>query len=187
MSRTGSALTMALVGMGLSLSLGLALQAAGAQAPALHTRSVLGGRVTLLIPRGFEPMSTELLVRKYPSANRPNLVYSNSATTINVALEHTAHHLPATQLAAAHQSIRSTFQQMYPSAEWFRSEIRAINGRQFFLLDLRTPAADTAIRNILVGTSLDDRLLMISFNVTRALEPEWLPSGNRIIESIAVK
>ena len=76
---------------------------------------------------------------------------------------------------------------LYPSAEWFRSEIRTINGRQFFLLDLRTPAIDTEVRNILLGTSLDDRFLLMSFNVTKELEKEWLPTGNKIVESITVK
>jgi hypothetical protein len=182
-TQTGSTMVTALAGV----CLVLALDAVRAQAPVLETKSLLEGRVTLLIPRGFEPMSAELLVRKYPSANRPNLVYSNAATTINVALEHTVHRIQPAQLAAAHQSIRTTFSSAYPSAEWFRSEVRAINGRQFFLLDVRTPAVDTIVRNIIVGTSLDDRLLMVSFNVTKALEGEWLAAGNRIIESITVK
>jgi hypothetical protein len=165
----------------------LAIDAVRAQAPVFDTKSLLKGRVSLLIPRGFEPMSAELLVRKYPSANRPNLVYSNAATTINVALEHTIHRVPPAELAAVHQAMRSTLGNVYPSAEWFRSEIRVINGRQFFLLDVRTPAVDTVVRNLMVGTSLDDRLLMVSFNVTKALEGEWLAAGNRIIESITVK
>jgi hypothetical protein len=54
-------------------------------------------------------------------------------------------------------------------------------------MELRTPAIDTEIRNIMLGTSLEDRLLLISFNVTTELEGEWLPTANRIIESVRVK
>ena len=92
-----------------------------------------------------------------------------------------------TALDAAHKSVNATFKNLYPSAQWFRSEVRPINGRQFFLMELRTPAIDTEVRNLIVGTSLDDRLLMITFNVTKALEADWMPIGNKIIESIAIK
>jgi hypothetical protein len=165
------------------------VRAAGvsAQQPVLERKTLLGGKVSLLMPSDFAPMGEELMRRKYPSSYRPGLVFTNKATTINVALDHTVHALPANQLAAAYESMRSAMKNMHPSAAWFRQEIRRINGREFFLLELRTPAIDTEIRNIMVGTSLDDRLLMITFNVTKALETQWLPTGNKIIESIAVQ
>jgi hypothetical protein len=157
-----------------------------AQEPAMKQMSLLDGKVSLLMPSQLTPMSTERLIEKYPNANRPSVVYTNPRASVNVALDHTAHRLPVGQLAAAHESVRTTFKNLYPSAEWFRSEMRKINGRAFFLIELRTPAIDTEVRNIIVGTSVDDRLLMISFNVTKALEKEWLPTGNKVIESIAV-
>jgi hypothetical protein len=30
-------------------------------------------------------------------------------------------------------------------------------------------------------------MLVITFNVIKTLEPQWLPAGNKIIESIVVK
>jgi hypothetical protein len=81
----------------------------------------------------------------------------------------------------------TTFKKLHPSAEWFRSEVAKINGREFLVLELRTPAIDTEVRNIILGTSVDERLLMISFNVTKELEKEWLPAGRKIVESIKIK
>jgi hypothetical protein len=158
-----------------------------AQEAALERKAVLGGKVSVLVPHDFMPMSQEMLNVKYPSSNRPSLVYTNPRASINIALDHKAMSLPADQLAAAHQSVASAMKNLYPSAQWFRNEIRTINGRQFFLVDLRTPAIDTEVRNIILGTSLDDRLLLISFNVTRALEKDWMPTGYKIVESIVVK
>lgn len=158
-----------------------------AQQPVLERKALLGGKVSLLMPSDFTPMSEELMRRKYPSSYRPGLVYTNAATTINVALEHTVHVVAANQLASAFEAMRGAMKNMHPSAVWFRNEIRQINGREFFLMEMRTPAIDTEVRNIIVGTSLDDRLLMVTFNVTKSLEAQWLPTGNKIIESIAVK
>jgi hypothetical protein len=154
---------------------------------ALAQQSVLDGRVSLLIPATFKPMSEEMLRTKYPSERRPTLVFTNERGTVNIALNHAKGHMPANQLAAFHASMEGSFKKLYPSAEWFRSEVRKINGRDFFVMELRTPAIDTEIRNIMLGTSLEDRLLLISFNVTTELEGEWLPTANRIIESVRVK
>jgi hypothetical protein len=160
----------------------------GAQSrpPALERRSVLGGKVSILLPVEFAPMSAELIQKKYPSANRPSVVFSNKQTTVNVALDHTAHRLSIDELAKAQESVRSAFKTSYPSAQWFRDEIKTINGRSFFLVDVRTPAIDTEVRNIFVGTSLDSRMLIITFNVTKALEAEWVAIANQILESITI-
>jgi hypothetical protein len=155
--------------------------------PAPKATVVLEGKVSLLLPPGFKPLSTEVLNRKYPNANRPNLVYSNDATTVNVALEHTPHAVTAEQLATAHEQLAAGLKGAYPTATWFSSGMRQINGRPFFVMEVRTPAVDTEVRNLIVGTSVDNRLLMISFNTTRALETEWMPIGRQVIESIRVK
>jgi hypothetical protein len=157
------------------------------QEPSLQPRSVLGGRLSLLMPAEFTPMAEEVMRRKYPSSYRPGNVYTNAATTINVAFDHTSHQVTGAQLGAAYESMRTAMKNMYPSAVWFRSELRKINGREFFLMEMRTPALDTEVRNIIVGTSVDDRLLMVTFNCMKSLEQQWVPVGNKIIESIAVK
>jgi hypothetical protein len=153
----------------------------------LARTEVLGGRVSILLPSGFKLMSPDALARKYPNANRPSAAYTNEAMNVNVTLGHTAHRVTAAQLAPAFEQMVAGFRTTYPTATWFRSGMRDINGRRFFVMEIRTPAADTEVRNIMVGTSLDDRLLMITFNATKALEQEWMPVGNRIIESIRVR
>jgi glutamate formiminotransferase len=45
-------------------------------------------------------------------------------------------------------------------------------------------AADTEIENVMVATSVDGRMLVVSFNVTQELAGEWLSVGKEIIKSI---
>jgi hypothetical protein len=173
-------------------TLSLVLLLAGtveAQPPAttLETRTALDGKLSLLVPQEFTLMSREMISKKYPRGNPPSLVFTNTQTTINVALDHNAFRVTVDELVKAKQAIRDAFAASFPTAQWFRDEVRSIKGRQFFLLDVRTPAVDTDVRNILVGTSYEGRLLVITFNVTKALEETWVPIGNRIIESVALK
>jgi hypothetical protein len=79
------------------------------------------------------------------------------------------------------------FRNLYPSATWYRSEVITQDGRRYFVLELLTPAIDTHIRNIMLGTSFRGRLLLVSFNVTRELEKNWLEVGRRMLSSVKVK
>lgn len=149
----------------------------------LAERSLLDDRLTLLVPDSFTQMGGEMLRRKYPSERRPTLVLTNPEGSVNVAVNHTQDALQPSQIAEAHASLEQTFRRVYPSAQWNRSEVVSLGGREFFVLDLRTPGMDTEVRNIMAGTSLDGRLLVIAFNCTRELEPEWGEVGRRIVES----
>jgi hypothetical protein len=148
---------------------------------------VLAGKVSILLPQSFKRMSADHVALKYPNANRPSLVYTNDAMNVNVAFDHSVHAVTAAQLAVAYEQLAAGFRSTYPAATWFRSGMRDINGRRFFVMEMRTPAIDTEVRNIIAGTSLDDRLLIVSFNATKTLEKDWMPIGNRIIESIRVR
>jgi hypothetical protein len=154
--------------------------------PDLVTRVVLDGRVEMLLPSSFELMSEEMLKLKYPSGKPPTQVYTNEAGSVNVALNHTNDRLKAGQIPEFRKYLEDVFRRTYPSARWYRNEVTEINGRQFVLLDVRTPAVDTNVRNIIVGTSVDDRLLLVSFNVVQDLEGEWLAVGNKIIQSVKI-
>lgn len=63
--------------------------AAIAQTGPLGERTVLDGRIDILIPDDFEEMAPDLLRFKYPSENRPTLVFTNPDGSINVGFNHT--------------------------------------------------------------------------------------------------
>jgi hypothetical protein len=58
--------------------------------------------------------------------------------------------------------------------------------KPFFMLDLRTPAIDTEVRNLIIGTSFEGRLLLFTFNTIRELETTWIPVGAKILHSIRI-
>ncbi|MBI2207405.1 MAG: hypothetical protein HYU41_26535 [Candidatus Rokubacteria bacterium] len=102
---------------------------------------------------------------------------ANDTGSVSLALDHTRDPLPNRDLRQAHRSFEALFRRLYPSAEWFRSEVTTLNGRECILLELRTPAIDTDVRNLMLATPVDDRLLLITVNMTRQLEDTWLSAG----------
>jgi hypothetical protein len=153
----------------------------------LTEKVILDGAVTLLIPNAFALMSEEMLRLKYPSERRPAVVFSNEAGSVNLAATLANTPVRPDQVSELHKAMDSTFRNLYPSATWYRSEVITQDGRPYFVLELLTPALDTQIRNIMLGTSLRGRFLLLSFNVTRELEKNWLEVGRRMLSSVKVK
>src|SRR3989339_1423202 len=84
----------------------------------LEVKFLLNDKVELKVPLDFEIMSYEMMQIKYPSTNRPTLVYSSKSGGINVALNLTQH--PANQdiISSYKENFVQTFKNAYPSAEW---------------------------------------------------------------------
>lgn len=152
----------------------------------LKQKPVLSGKATMLIPSQFSLMSSEMLNLKYPSkGHQPSEVYTNNEGTINIALNHTQNKAGEENLAEVKKAMEGQFNR--PPINFIKSEIREINGSKVIVMEFVSPAADTMIYNLMVITSLEGRLIMITFNCTESHRKEWEPIGKRIIESIKVK
>ena len=152
----------------------------------LQPKTIINEKLTLLVPQEFSIMDDETLSLKYPSERRPTLVYTNESGSINVAINHTKDRMPQSEIGTFHKQMDGMFRNLYPSATWFESGVIEINGREWLTLNLRTPAIDTEIRNIIVATSVEGRMLLVSFNVTKEQEDEWLEPAEAIVQSLRV-
>ena len=171
----------------LACLLSLTVSVAQAQDSArLVQRTALGGKVSLLVPADFAPLKPEIMDIKYRQAGRPTEVLSNEPATINIAFGHTQDAITPAQIRLAYPAMEGQLKATYPTARWNRSELFEREGRSYFLLDFWAPALDTETRNIMVGTSVQGRFLLVSFNVTRELEKEWGAIGERIMNSVRV-
>ncbi|WP_334214662.1 hypothetical protein [Salinimicrobium catena] len=153
----------------------------------LEKRSLLNNRLELKIPKDFQIMSEEMLNTKYPSANRPKMVYTNKTGGINVALNLTESQASQSQIDSYKDYLVQTFESVYPSAEWKSSGVTTINGRKIGYLELVTPAIDAEIYNLIFFTDLDGKLLLCTFNCTVDSMNEWSPAAKEIMHSLRVK
>lgn len=152
----------------------------------LQPHSVLGGRLQLLIPEGFVPMSEEMRTTKYPNENRPAIVFTNEPGTINIAVNHSPDSVFPDKLKELHHQLDFSIRQSIPDATWRFSGFQHYQGREWIQMEFISPARDTNIRNIMVATSLDNRMLAVSFNVTEDLAADWLNAGRAVIKSLVV-
>jgi hypothetical protein len=152
----------------------------------LMKMEALDGRVSLLAPAEFSPMPKNLINIKYPSSQRPTEVLSDSTGSVTLAFNHTNNAMAPSQVRNAHAAISKMIHNSYPSANWIKDEIIEQNGSTFMAMELITPASDTKIHNIMYGTSVDGRFLLVAFNTTIEKSKKWLPLGKNIMSSLAV-
>jgi hypothetical protein len=151
---------------------------------ALKPTKLLNGDFEVLLPADFTLMDEEMLRVKYPNENRPTLVYTNPAGSVNIAVNHTANRASPAQIRQLHAQLDTSIRQAQPQAQWMFSGVWNHAGREWAQLEFNTQAVDTKIHNMMLATSADNRVLMLTFNTTDELSAEWLPVGREIINSV---
>lgn len=153
----------------------------------LTERSAYDGVVTISVPQGFTVMSDAMLRAKYPDQVPPEAAYTDASGNVNLTMSLPAETMDPNQLAEAHRALDGALRGAYPAATWYRSEVFERDGRRYFILDLMTPAADSDVRNVILGTPFRGRLLVVTFNVTRELAPAWIETGQKMMASLKFK
>ncbi|MDG1332233.1 MAG: hypothetical protein P8P74_07875 [Crocinitomicaceae bacterium] len=153
----------------------------------LDKKSLLNNRIELKVPAEFNIMSEEMMKIKYPSENRPKLVYSSETGGINVALTLSTSEADQESIPTYLADFKRAFKNAYPSADWKGSGVKTINDRKVGYIELVTPALDTEIYNLMFFTDLDGQLLICSFNCVKKNIAEWKPTAKEIMNSLKVK
>lgn len=153
----------------------------------LEKMALLEGKIELLMPKGWKPMSEELIKIKYPGARPPKLVYSDATGAISVAFNHTDSKASAENLEKYKEVLKGSLENAYPDAEWEDHGIKDFNGKKAGYFKLITETPSDKIYNYMVFTDLDGKLLICSFNCTSKKMKEWKPVAEQIMGSLKVK
>jgi len=147
-----------------------------------------GWWVEVWVPADLTVMRRELLEKKYTRGIPPMFAYSTERGTVSLAVGSTETGIPSTvRIEEARKEMAKQLRGANPGAEWLRDEVVQVNGRRFFLFDVRTPAVDTVIRNLMLGTLCEARMVLINFNVTKEEEETWMSTRDRIVRSVRVR
>jgi hypothetical protein len=152
----------------------------------LEAKSFFKDQVELKIPTDFTLMTQEMMEMKYPSEQRPTLVYTDETGGINVALNLTPSKASQELLPQYLESLIQTFKNVHPYANWKGNGISEINGRNVGFMALITPAVDTEIYNLIFFTDVDGKLLFCSFNCTKKSIKKWEVTAKEIMNSLKV-
>lgn len=127
--------------------------------------AVLGGKVSLILPKNFEPMTKETITAKFPRGNPPKEVFSNERGKTSIAMTVSeGTRLPPDQLPEFRKYIESVIERMVPRIKWISREYVDIDERRWARLEFMSNAIDTDIHNIMLITSFEGMPLTFNFN-----------------------
>lgn len=139
---------------------------------------------SMILPVIFEPMPENLVEIKYPSVNRPDFILSNPETTINLNFSHKADSLANEEAEEFKNIIQEGILRMNPSSNVIDSSIIEVEQHNIAYFDFITPAVDTEIYNLMFFFSLEERLLMGSFNCIKQDMYDWKEIFIQMLQSI---
>jgi len=142
--------------------------------------------IEVLFPKTFKLMDDEMIALKYRSKQGTTfMAYTDEDAIVNIAFEHTLNKAMLKDLPAIKQVLDGQFNR--PQIDFQKSEIRKINSRDFIILEMITPAMDMNVYNLMFITSLEDRMMMGTFNCTVDKVQQWKPTAYQILNSITIK
>jgi len=148
-------------------------------------REILDETLKILVPDDFVLMDIEMLNLKYPKANRPTLVFTDTNGEVNIAFNYTQNKITSADIPKMKNSILNQFKQV-SSINLINSELRNINNKEFFIMKFYSQAIDTKVYNLMFGTELNGRLLIGTFNCTIDKVQVWQSISEDIINSIKI-
>ncbi|WP_230584454.1 hypothetical protein [Lysinibacillus sphaericus] len=145
---------------------------------------LLDGKMIIRMPKLFSIMSAELASLKYPSERRPNLIYTDTSSSINLAFNLTPHRLNEDGVAAFQENMMDILEQAQPSADWLDTDVQKIDGKTVGFLEVITPAIDGEIFNLMFFASVEGRALIGTFNCMEDDFDTWRPIARAMMESL---
>ncbi|GKX57355.1 hypothetical protein SOASR030_34670 [Leminorella grimontii] len=162
----------------ISLSLFFSFQAA-AQVE-MENQKIPSQGISINVPKGFTPMDEAMKKVKYPSENRPAVVFTDERGKVNVALSAGKAPLKAEQLNTYKDYMLQAMRNYHPAAE----SVTIDGNRKAWLIHFTSKAIDTDIHNAMLVTSYKDKMVLVAFNCTADLWSTYKSSVKASLLSI---
>jgi hypothetical protein len=103
------------------------------------------GKVEVSIPEQLQPMDRKMFTFKYPEENQATTIaYSDADATVSLLISPRSHKATQADLPEYEQVLTNSFTSN-PSIDFIKSEVQEINGRDFIVIEMITPAMDTEV------------------------------------------
>ena len=144
----------------------------------------LGTFYKMMIPEGFRKLRLEFIKRKYPNENRPQLVYTDGTTKINVAFSETEHEVSLSGLETFVYNILNTIRKAQPNVVMLTDAMKEINRIKLGIFDFITPSLEEDVYNLMTIFLHQGRAKFLTINCPSELKHVWQPLAYGMIETL---
>jgi len=147
-------------------------------------RTVLNGRISVIMPEAYVVMPQELAEIKYPSKMRPDEIYTNEDTTINFTLSHKNDKAANEDIPKVKDIIQKAVMRMHSGSRVIDSSSMEASGINIAYFDFCSPALDMDLYNMMFFLSVDMRIVVGAFNCPQESMDTWKPVIEQMLGSV---
>ena len=152
----------------------------------MYPETVLSNKVEIYFPSDFAIMNMEEVVKTYPDPKRrPDIIFKSPEGNINFSFQHTQKRVFMSEMPEILEQLTARYKNN-PTIEFINSQIEDINDKEYVVLEFISQGENNKVYNLLLVTSLEDRVMMCAFTCLMPYINEWKRKGNRIIRTIRI-
>lgn len=136
-------------------------------------------------PEGFDPLSADMLVRKWPTLHvPPPYAIGNDSGLTTIAYDFKKN--PDLSLDELMVGMIFTFNRVIEEIKWIDQGFIEIDGQEWIYLELTSNSEDKNIHNMMLITEMGSELLMLNFDSTKEEFPLYEKDLRASIQSIKI-
>jgi hypothetical protein len=126
----------------------------------------------------------ELAEIKYPSKHRPDEIYTNDDTTINISFSLKNDKASNEVIPRVKDVIQKAVMRMHSGSRVIESDTMEVSGINISYFDFPSAAIDMDMYNMMFFLSVDNRIVVGSFNCPWVNMDIWKPVITQMLESV---
>jgi len=151
------------------------------------TFSINEGAISFNAPDGFELMSEQLIMIKYPNGNPPSNALINDSTETSIVFDLRGGELPQSDIEKTRMAYESAYKRMVGGFELKVNKTAKIAGQKWAQLEFISNTIDSKVYNIFLITGYKKQMLIFNFNSTLKEFEKYEKKFRKSIKSIKLK
>jgi len=152
----------------------------------MRSEILLSNKVEISLTSDFTKMREDDVKVIYPEPKRrPDVIFRNGDGTVNISLQHTKKKALLSELPNIFEQLTSQYKSN-PTIEFINSRIENINDKDYVVLEFISQGENKKVYNLMLITSLEERVMMSAFTCAMPVINDWKETGNRLIRTIKI-
>ncbi|TCO68976.1 hypothetical protein [Marinisporobacter balticus] len=150
----------------------------------VEERELLDGDILMFMPTEFEIMDEELAEIKYPGEDKPDYIYTNEDTTVNLTFSIEEGEINNEEIEEVRDILAKQMQKLYPASKIEDSETLQLDEKSISYFSFDVPLLDGDLYNFMFFMEIKGELLMGTFNSSVYQKKEWKPILKQMLMTI---
>lgn len=158
-----------------------------AQIKADKTISLFNNKVELKAPKELAEMTASMWTLKYHDLPRPEMVLTDENGEVNLLAELTKQPIADSQVVLYKDFRVSNLKKTRKDVSILGEGMKKVNGKNIGFIKFTSQASDQKIFNYYFFTTVNGKIMLLTFNCIEKLQPDWEKVADQMLNSIKIK